>query len=105
MACLKAPCLAHFFSYCIELNQDKFELLQLGQNPDRDLKHPYTLPSGQEILGSNCVKDPELSWKEHISKKVENWKAKVMASWVLRTYPARDTETLLLLYKTYVRTD
>ena len=27
-----------------------------------------------------------------------------MASWVLRTFRARDTETMLLLYKTYVRT-
>ena len=34
----------------MDLNQDKFELLQLGRNPD--LKHPYTLPSGQELLGS-----------------------------------------------------
>ena len=90
----------------MELNQDKFELLQHGKNPD--LMLPYSLPSGQSITGSSCVRDlgvfidPGLSWKGHISRKTE--KSKNMASWVLRTFRARDVNTMLLLYKTYVRT-
>ena len=90
----------------MELNQDKFELLQHGKNPD--LMLPYTLPSGQAITASSSVRDlgvfidPGLNWKSHISKKTE--KSKSMASWVLRTFRARDVDTMLLLYKTYVRT-
>ena len=97
------------------LNQDNFDLLQLGKNPD--LKHPYILlrnlplcvregvtflsnlhtavrprATGFELCQGRRVVgvfiDPELSWKEHISRKVK--KTKVMASWMLRAFRARD---------------
>lgn len=90
----------------MELNPDKYELLQHGKNTD--LKLPYVLPSGQTLKDSGCVRDlgvfvdSDLSWRSHISLKVD--KSKSMASWVLRTIKARDSQTMLLLFKSYVRT-
>ena len=89
----------------MELNQDKFQLLQHGKSPD--LKLPYTLPSGQELHGSSFVKDlgvfidPDLNWRTHIAMK--SLKARNMASWVLRTFLTRDKETMMLLYTSFVR--
>ena len=39
----------------MELNQEKFQLLQHGKI--HDLKQPYTLPSGQLLQGSDHVND------------------------------------------------
>ena len=89
----------------MELNQEKFQLLQHGKNAD--LKQPYTLPSGQILHSSPFVKDlgvyidSELKWRTHITMK--SLKAKNMASWVLRTFVTRDKDTMMLLYKSYVR--
>ena len=89
----------------MELNEEKFQLLQHGKN--NDLKLPYTLPSGQVLYSAPYVKDlgvyvdSDLKWRTHIAMKSQ--KAKNMASWVLRTFTTRDTETMMLLYKSYVR--
>ena len=91
----------------MELNQDKFQPLQLQHGKLTDLKQPYTLPSGQLLHQSTHVKDlgvyvdPDLNWRTHIAMK--SLKAKNHASWVLRTFTSRDTETMMLLYKSYVR--
>ncbi len=90
----------------MELNQDKFQLIHHGKNDE--LKQPYTLPSGQVLHASPYVKDlgvyvdSDLKWRTHIGLKSQ--KANSMASWVLRTFTTRDTETMMLLYKSYVRT-
>ncbi|XP_063682119.1 uncharacterized protein LOC134816990 [Bolinopsis microptera] len=89
----------------MELNEEKFQLLQHGKLPD--LKQPYILPSGETLKGSDHVKDlgvyidPDLNWRTHIAMK--SAKARNMASWVLRTFISRDVTTMMLLYKSYVR--
>jgi hypothetical protein len=89
----------------MELNEEKFQLLQHGKLSD--WKQPYVLPSGQILHGSDHVKDlgvyvdPDLNWRTHIAMK--SAKAKNMASWVLRTFITRDVATMMLLYKSYVR--
>ena len=89
----------------MELNEEKFQLLQHGKLPD--LKQPYILPSGETLKGSDHVKDlgvyidPDLNWRTHIAMK--SAKARNMASWVLRTFISRDVATMMLLYKSYVR--
>ena len=89
----------------MELNEEKFQLLQHGKLPD--LKQPYILPSGETLKGSDHVKDmgvyidPDLNWCTHIAMK--SAKARNMASWVLRTFISRDVATMMLLYKSYVQ--
>ena len=89
----------------MELNEEKFQLLQHGKLPD--LKQPYILPSGETLKGSDHVKDlgvyidPDLNWRTHIAMK--SAQARNMASWVLRTFISRDVATMMLLYKSYVR--
>ena len=89
----------------MELNETKFELLQHGKSDH--LKEPYTLPSGKPIYSENVVKDlgvyidKDLCWREHINEKTAEASRK--AGWVLRTFSIRDRETMMLLYKTYVR--
>ena len=89
----------------MELNEGKFQLLQHGKN--QDLKQPYTLPSGKSISSEDVVKDlgvyidKDLQWCQHITKKSAVASGK--AGWVLRTFSTRDRETMMLLYKTYVR--
>ena len=89
----------------MELNPSKFQLLQHGKN--EDLKLPYTLPSGESLFGEDCVKDlgvyvdHRLSWKSHINTKAAE--ASKKASWILRTFSCRDKDTMMLLYKSYVR--
>ena len=89
----------------MELNESKFQLLQHGKN--EQLKQPYTLPSGISISSEVVVKDlgvyidQELRWRQHIAKKTAEAASK--AGWVLRTFSTRDRDTMMLLYKTYVR--
>jgi hypothetical protein len=55
----------------MELNENKFQLLQHSKN--QDLKHPYLLPSGKSISSDDVVKDlgvyidKDLRWRQHIS--------------------------------------
>ena len=89
----------------MELNQEKFQLLHHGKIVD--LKLPYTLPSGQPLQGSDDVKDlgvyvdTNLTWRTHIATKAT--KANSMTGWILRTFITRDVSTMMLLYKSFVR--
>ena len=89
----------------MELNESKFQLLQHGKNPD--LKQPYSLPSGASISSDEVVKDlgvfvdKDLSWRQHITRKSSE--AANKAGWVLRTFSTRDRDTMMMLFKTYVR--
>ena len=89
----------------MELNDKKFQLLQHGKLSE--LKVPYQLPSGLDLPASDAVKDlgvyvdRDLNWKVHIQTKVEDASRK--AGWVLRTFKSRDKDTMLLLFKSYVR--
>ena len=76
----------------MELNESKFQLLQHGKSTD--LKQPYSLPSGEDLLSAPYVKDlgvyvdSELTWRQHITLKSDDAKRK--ANWVLRTFMSRD---------------
>ena len=89
----------------MELNESKFQLLQHGKNPE--LKQPYTLPSGTSISSDDVVKDlgvyvdKDLCWRQHITRKSSEAASK--AGWVLRTFSTRDKDTMMMLFKTYVR--
>jgi len=89
----------------MELNINKFQLLQHGKNAE--LKIPYQLQSGSDLIASKVVKDlgvfvdSNLNWKAHIQTKVND--AAKKAGWVLRTFTTRDKDTMLLLFKSYVR--
>ena len=89
----------------MELNSNKFQLLQHGRSDD--LKKPYTLPSGHTIHGDSSVRDlgitidPQLNWKEHTSKITKT--ANQVCGKLLRTFETRDEETMMVLFKTYIR--
>ena len=93
------------FDNNMELNETKFQLLQHGKNSE--LKQTYTLPSGEALLPESYVKDlgvyvdSDLNWRNHINMKTSE--AKKKGSWVLRTFTSRDKDTMMLLYKSYVR--
>ena len=87
----------------MELNESKFQLLQHGKN--QDLQEPYKLSTGLVISSDDVVKDLGVFidkdlW-QHITKKTAEAARK--AGWVLRTFSIRDKSTMLLLFKTYVR--
>ena len=88
----------------MELNIDKYQLLQHGLNDD--LRHPYQLNGDIEIKNSSPVKDlgvlitDNLSTRDHILKITSE--AKAMAAWTLRTFESRDRFTMLRLLKTYI---
>ena len=87
----------------MQFNEEKFQLLQLGQNSS--LKTPYSY-NNINIDKSTNVRDlgiqisEDLSFKYHISEMVDN--ATNFASWLLRTFRTREKEVMLLLLKTYI---
>ena len=89
----------------MQLNKLKFQLLQHGNK--NDLKQPYKVDDNTTIEKSSDVKDlgvtvsENLSFDTHINNISKG--AKRHAGWVLRIIRARDVDTMLLLYKTYVR--
>ena len=90
----------------MELNPDKFKLLQHGKNDA--MKIPYTLP-GNMVLSAEeeAVRDlgvqvdEDFNFEYHINKKITE--ARNKASWLLRTFSTRDKSSMLLIYKTYVQ--
>ena len=89
----------------MELNRLKYQLLQYGNN--ESLKLPYIIDDETEVSKSQIVKDlgvymaEDMLFDEHIIK-IKN-KGKQVAGWILRLVQSRSEETVMLLYKTYVR--
>ena len=89
----------------MELNRLKYQLLQYGKS--EDLKLPYDIDQSTKVTKSQIVKDlgvfmsEDLMFDEHITK-IKN-KAKQVAAWILRLVNSRSEETVMLLYRTYVR--
>ena len=89
----------------MELNRLKYQLIQYGKNPE--LKLPYTIDENTTVNKSETVKDlgvlmsENMLFNDHIIE-CKN-KAKKVAGWILRLVQSRSEETILLLYKTYVR--
>ena len=90
----------------MELNDKKFEGLSYGHDQDLKSKATYTTPSGKPVTMKNTVKDlgvllsDDCMFKEHINKVIE--KARNMASWILRTFRTRESNPMLLLFKSLV---
>ena len=89
----------------MELNKLKYQLIQYGKNDE--LKQPYKIDESTEVMKSDTVKDlgilmsENMQFNEHIVE-IKN-KAKGVAAWILRLVKSRSEETIMLLYKTYVR--
>ncbi|GAB1603590.1 hypothetical protein Ahia01_000640300, partial [Argonauta hians] len=87
------------------LNEQKFELLHFGKTEIPN--HVYTLPSGITLSPSHSVRDlgvtvdRNLTWTEHIGKKVNT--ARKTCAWLLRVFHSRDRHTITLLFTTYAR--
>ena len=92
----------------LSLNGEKFEHMRYGTNKGGDLGPPYLTPDGQNISEKESVRDlgvilsNNAKFEKHIAKKVKT--ARAMSAWILRTFTAaRDEDTMLTLYKAYVR--
>ena len=91
----------------MQFNDLKFELLRYGKDAELKLSTAYISPSFNLIEEKPNVKDlgvtlsSDATFKTHINNIVES--AKNMASWILRTFQARDPTTILTLYKSLVR--
>ena len=89
----------------MELNKLKYQLLQYGKN--EDLKQPYKIDGSTLVTKSDFVKDlgvlmsETLQFNDHILEAKK--KAKKVAGWIFRLVECRKKETIMLLYKTYVR--
>lgn len=89
----------------MELNKLKYQLLEYGQN--QDLKMPYNIDETTKVSKSSTVKDlgvhmaEDMLFDEHICKIRK--KAKQVAGWIMRLVKSRSEDTVMLLYKTYVR--
>ena len=87
----------------MEFNDDKFQLLQIGQ--DSLLKLPYKF-NNLNIQKSSHVRDlgvymsESLSFTYHITEMTIN--ATNFASWLLRTFRTRKKDPMLLFLKTYL---
>ena len=89
----------------MELNKLKYQLIQYGTNDE--LKLPYEIDENTEVKHSEYVKDlgvlmsSNMKFEDQI-REVKS-KAKKVAAWILRLVESRSAETVMLLYKTYVR--
>ena len=96
------------------LNGEKFELLHYTLNKTllwRELpfypEGTYYTPDGFEIQPKDCVRDlgiqltNDLSWDRHIGKMTSE--ARRISGWVLRAFKTRSPKTMLILYKSLVR--
>ena len=100
----------------MKLHQNKSELLQHIFNPDAKLMKElpfvqyetgYKTVDGSLIEPSTHVRDlgvtitHDLSWSHHINKIAD--KGRQAAAWVLGVFKARDSHTMMVLYKSLVR--
>ena len=88
------------------LNGDKSEHLQVGKNLKQE-NYSYKDPAGNTITEKKYIKDlgvyltDNLSWSKQIDEVVA--KARAMSGWALRTFSARDKNTMLTLWNSRVR--
>ena len=99
----------------MSLNEEKFEVLHytlnktllLRQLPFTSDLDTYYTPDGTEIEPKPYVRDlgvqlaNDLSWDLHIGKMTAD--ARRMSGWVLRAFKTRQPKTMLILYKSLVR--
>ena len=97
------------------LHQDKFEYLNHSTGEARLLKelpftadyYQYTTPNGSALHPVNSVRDlgvlitPDLSWTPQINNMVDD--ASKMSSWILSVFESRDYQTMMTLFKSFIR--
>ena len=87
----------------MEINKDKFVLLQYGL--DEDLKNHYKLDEESTLKNSPDTKDlgvivsEDLSWQKQITSATND--GKKFSAWILRCFNTRK-HVLLQLFKTFV---
>lgn len=88
-------------------NDNKFEVLRYGKNMAIKEETNYVTPNGIRIVPENTVKDlgvimnNSATFNDHIDHKT--LKAKNLISWILRTFSARDSITMMTLWKSLVQ--
>ena len=95
----------------MELNEDKFQLIQHGNitqfKCDELHVNPYQTSSGASLSPSSTVVDlgvtinHDLTWATHVQEQVT--KASQLTGWILRTFKSRNRELMLTLYSSLVR--
>ena len=99
----------------MELHEDKFELLVHKFNPNLvfyelpfapetmtyETSFGNTLYPADELRDLGVKVTSDLSWSRHVSNIAK--KARTVASWVFSVFRTRNTETMLTLYKSLVR--
>ena len=97
------------------LHEQKFEYLNHSTGQAKLLKelpfttqfYQYITPNGSIISPSNCVRDlgvlitPDISWTLQIDSMIDS--ASKMISWIHSVFQSRDEETMMILYKSLVR--
>lgn len=91
----------------MEFNSSKFETLRYGKNLQIKRDTGYKTPSGTPIEVKNSVRDLGITMSSDCSFKthIVNLCAKVrsLTGWILRTFIARDKETMKVLWSSLVR--
>ena len=99
------------------LHEQKFELLIHKYHPQANDWIPpfdetylsYKVSEENHLYRSDCLKDlgvqvcSDLSWSNHIHDIIK--KTRMVAAWVLSVFRTRDTETMLTLYRSLVRSN
>ena len=90
----------------MQFNAGKFQALRYQPFPAYPLQQSYVGPDGIAIPELDTVRDlgikmsKDATFRAHIAGMVA--KCRRMAGWILRTFRARDQETMLTLWRTYV---
>ena len=97
------------------LHEDKFEYLNHSTGEAKLLKelpftselYQYQTPNGNSLSPVDLVRDlgvlitPDISWTSHINNMIDG--ARKMSSWVLSVFRSRDIDTMMTLYRSFVR--
>ncbi len=91
----------------LKFNVEKFELIKFGRNAMLKNETSYHNPSNQNIIATSTVKDlgitfnDNLSFTNHINKIVS--KCRQLTGLILRTFKTRNTDIMIMLYKSLIR--
>lgn len=90
----------------MEFNSTKFEVLRIGNNQNLKENLVYKTPEGDSIPETELTKDLGVNFsnkgdfREHI--QIKTAKARQMSGYILRTFMIRNTQPMLILFKSLV---
>ena len=93
----------------MELNEDKFQLIQHGKisHLKPSTSEIYKTSQGTSLNPTDVVVDlgvtinEGLNWKSHV--ETVSLKARQFAGWILRTFKSRQKDLMMTLYNSFVR--